>query len=188
MKNDYDKAIKDLDEAIRLDPKYATARYNRAAFFFLKEDYEKATKDLDEVIRLDPKNVKAFGERAWARIKLEQYDKAVADFEQALKLEALDELHRDYARFLATCPEARYRDGKRALELAKKAIELAGKDADWEYSAALAAAYAEVGDFDRAVAEQEKVLADKSLDKEDRAKMEKRLALYKDKKPYRDDG
>jgi len=36
--------------------------------------------------------------------------------------------------------------------LAKKAIELAGMDADWEYAAALAAAYAETGDFVRSYA------------------------------------
>jgi hypothetical protein len=71
--------------------------------------------------------------------------------------------------------------------VAQKAIQLAGKDADRNYWAALAAAYAETGDFDKAIAEQTKAVADKSLDREDRESMEKRLNLYKQKKPYRDE-
>ena len=70
--------------------------------------------------------------------------------------------------------------------MAQKALELAGRDADREYHAVLAAAYAEAGQFDKAVAEQTRVLEDKSLDREDRAKMQQRLKLYRDKKPYRD--
>jgi hypothetical protein len=92
---------------------------------------------------------------------------------------------RDYALFRAACPEARYRDGKKAVDLASRAVQIAGKGADWQVRAALAAAYAEAGDMQKAVAEQEKALADRSLDKEDRAEMEKRLALYREKKPYR---
>ena len=49
----------------------------------------------------------------------------------------------------------------------------------------LAAAYAEVGDFDYAVEWQEK--ANKLYtDAEDKKKGEEWLKLYKDKKPYRD--
>ena len=69
--------------------------------------------------------------------------------------------------------------------MAKQALDRAGKDTNGEYEAALAAAYAETGDFDLAIAEQKKVLADTSLDKQDRERMEKRLALYQNKKPYR---
>jgi tetratricopeptide (TPR) repeat protein len=119
--------------------------------------------------------------------KMKQYAETVRDFEEALRLTpSIDWLHRDYGFFRATCSESNYRDGKKAVELAKKAIELAGKDADWEYHAALAAAYAEASQFDKAVAEQTKALEDKSLDREDRDKMEQRLKLYGEEKPYRD--
>ena len=36
MKKDYDRAIKDFDEAIRLDSKYATAFYGKASCLALK--------------------------------------------------------------------------------------------------------------------------------------------------------
>ena len=59
----YDKAIKDYDEAIRLDPKDAIAFIDRGYAWSAKEDYDKAIKDYDEAIRLDPKNAPAFDNR-----------------------------------------------------------------------------------------------------------------------------
>ncbi|MCE9532622.1 MAG: hypothetical protein K8T89_16105 [Planctomycetes bacterium] len=99
----------------------------------------------------------------------------------------MDWLHRDFALFRASYPDAKYRDGKKAVELAKTAIEKAGKDADWEYFAALAAAYAEVGDFEMAVVEQLKAIDDKHIHPTDKKEMEARLELYRAKKPYRDE-
>jgi tetratricopeptide (TPR) repeat protein len=119
-------------------------------------------------------------------VKLKKYDEARRGFEAALKLDPPDWVQRDYALFLATCPDAKYRDGKRAVELAHKAIELAGKDTDWRFYAALAAAHAEAGEFDSAVADQRQALEDKSLDAEDRKALERRLELYRMEKPYRD--
>lgn len=55
----------------------------------------------------------------------------------------------------------------------------------------LAAAYAESGDFELAVAEQRKAIellkAEKNPDPDDLKKAEARLQLYRDKKPYRDE-
>ncbi len=186
-KKDYDRIIKDYGEAIRLDSRYAHAFNNRGYAWFHKKDYDRAIEDFDEAIRLDPKYAHPYGNRAEARSKIKQYAGTVRDFEEALRLApTMDWLHRDYAFFRATCPESTYRDGKKAVELAQKGIELAGKDADWKYHATLAAAFAEAGQFDKAVEEQPKALEDKSLDREDRDKMEQRLKLYREKKPYRD--
>jgi len=49
----------------------------------------------------------------------------------------------------------------------------------------LAAAYAEAGNFEDAVFWQQRSLADTNLDKERRENREKRLELFKNKKPYR---
>jgi hypothetical protein len=94
---------------------------------------------------------------------------------------------RDFAFFRATCPDAAFRDGKKAIEMAQRAIQLAGAKATWVYPATLAAAFAESGEFEKAVAEQKKALTDKGLDTEDRARMEARLKLYERKMPYRDE-
>ena len=60
MKDELDKAIADLDEAIRLDPKDAMAYTNRGAAWLKKDELDKAIADLDEAIRLDPKHAMAY--------------------------------------------------------------------------------------------------------------------------------
>jgi tetratricopeptide (TPR) repeat protein len=186
-KKDYDRAIKDYNEAIRLDPKNAYAFNNRGVAHRRKKDYDRAIKDYNEAIRLDPKYVAAFRNRGLAYRLKKDYDRAIKDYDEAIRLDPkFASAFNSRAWLLATCPDASYRDGKKAVDLAKKAIELAGKDADSYYHGTLAAAYAEVGQFDKAVAEQRKALEDKSLDSEDRAKMEQRLKLYREEKPYRD--
>ena len=63
-KTDYDKAISDFTEAIRLDPKSALYYDHRGNAYYSKEDnqafrkadYGNAISDFTEAIRLDPKN------------------------------------------------------------------------------------------------------------------------------------
>ena len=84
---------------------------------------------------------------------------------------------------MATCPDARFRNGKKAVELATRACELT----EWKLADmidSLAAAHAEAGDFDAAVKWQIKanVLYDADANREEgRA----RLELYLESTPYR---
>jgi len=80
----------------------------------------------------------------------------------------------------ATCPEERFRDGKKAVEFATRSCELT-KWKDANMLRTLAATYANVGEFDKAVEWQEK--AKKGLGEEFRKKGEERLKLYTKKKP-----
>ena len=52
--NDLDKALADLNEAIRLDANNAGAYFLRGKVYAAKEDYAKAKADLDRAIKLDP--------------------------------------------------------------------------------------------------------------------------------------
>lgn len=52
--NDADRAIADYTAAIRLDPKYANAYFNRGNGYNSKNDTARAIADYTEVIRLDP--------------------------------------------------------------------------------------------------------------------------------------
>ncbi len=108
-------------------------------------------------------------------------------------LAAYDELARTYpdlveaysepAWLRATCPDARYRDGKLAIASATRACELTHWQDTGELSI-LAAAFAEAGDFAQAVKWQQKVVA---LTTEPRSAQvcRARLALYMADKPYR---
>ena len=64
---DYDKAVADYGEAIRINPKHVVARVNRGLAWRLKNDYDKAITDYDEATRLDPRYAMAWYGRgvAW---------------------------------------------------------------------------------------------------------------------------
>ena len=112
-----------------------------------------------------------------------QYDKALADFNESIQLDPkFAEAHRDLAWLRATCPDAKFRDGKRALESAKKALELDEKNG--LYKDAMAAAHAELGNFKEAVRWQTEALQD-PLYRDDEA-FRRRLELYRAKMPYRE--
>ena len=89
------------------------------------------------------------------------------------------------AHVLATCPKAELRDGKQAVEYAKKGNELGqGKiPGGWT---ALAVAYAEAGDFKEAVKWQKKAVeAADQFPKEQQDELRAQLKLFEEGKPYR---
>jgi tetratricopeptide (TPR) repeat protein len=183
-KHDFDRAIEDYSEAIWLDPLAITAYHNRGRAWFEKKEPGKAIVDYNVVIRLDPQNGSAFHDRARAWKALKSYSKALADLSEAVRNDPEQPAVSDErAGIWATCPDARYRDGRKAVEAATKACELtSGKNA--AFLATLAAAHAEMGDFDAAVKWQTKANA---LDSraEDQSQGKIRLELYRQKKPYR---
>ena len=190
QKRDYDKAMRDYNEGIRLDPMDGKAFNIRANLWRDLKEYDKAIKDYNESVRLSPQHpFVSFCNRAQVYAILKMYEQAVADFESAMneKVYSLCWVKRDYARFLSTCPDAKYRDGAKALKLAKSAIEAVEPFTTWEDHAALAAALAETGDFDGAVREQKAALADQSMHADDKKEQEARLKLYQAKKPFRDE-
>jgi hypothetical protein len=85
----------------------------------------------------------------------------------------------------ATCPDSSLRDGKDAVSAATKACELTQwKEFNWIDT--LAAAYAESGNFERAIQFQEQALHTGSPPDSDQKEMRERLALYKQSQPYRE--
>ena len=63
-KGDYDRAIADYNEAIRLDPKITPSPTTTAALAYNgKGDYDRAIADYNEAIRLDPKYAAAYNNR-----------------------------------------------------------------------------------------------------------------------------
>jgi tetratricopeptide (TPR) repeat protein len=91
------------------------------------------------------------------------------------------------AWLLAACPEAKHRDGKRAVELATKACQLTGwKDVNCIDT--LAVAYAETGDFDQAIKYEKQAIEGltKDEDKKPGDEFRARLKLFEEKKPYHD--
>jgi len=84
---DYDRAIADNDQAIRLDPSSAIAFYNRGVAYADKKDYDRAIADYDQAIRLDPNYAHAFNNRGVAYESKKDYDRAIADYDQAIRID-----------------------------------------------------------------------------------------------------
>lgn len=185
LKKDTDKAIEDFNAALAIDPKDAGAYRLRGDAWLDKKDYGKAIENYTSALALDSKDAGAYLNRGIAWEGKKDYKKAVADYSEASVLAPGSwEAFVGLAWIRATCPEAGFRDGKKAVELASKALKLSETSNGHD---TLAAAYAETGDFERAIAEQRQALEDMMLDKEERKKRKARLELYRAKKPYRDE-
>jgi tetratricopeptide (TPR) repeat protein len=179
------KALADYNAAIHLDPRFADAYVGRGSIWYEKGEFDKAIADYTRGLRLDPKIAHAFYFRALVWEDKREYGKALDDYTEAIRLDP------EYAvAFIsqawlwATCPDAKYRDGKRAVASARRGCELQG----WKVAyglETLAAAYAEMGDFAQAIKWQKKVLAIPGLDKTRMDTYRQRLKLYEDRKPYR---
>jgi hypothetical protein len=83
----------------------------------------------------------------------------------------------------ATCPDAKYRDGKKAFANTSQGYQLDHGVDDYSADNALAAAYAECGYFKRAQDWQKKTV--NLAPQKDKAFQTARLELYKQNKPYR---
>jgi tetratricopeptide (TPR) repeat protein len=82
----YDNAIYNFTEAIRLNPKLIKAYVNRGVAYIGIDRYELAIADFTAVIKLDPKNGKAYNNRAVAHWRAGERQKARADAQEAQKL------------------------------------------------------------------------------------------------------
>ena len=190
-KHEYDKAIADCSEAIRFKPDFANAYVGRGIAWEQKHQYDKAIKDYDQAIRLKPDFVESYLHRAYAWYNKDKYDKAIKDYNEALRLKPdYAEAYNNLAWLHATCPEDRYRDGKQAVVNAKHAHELDGGKT-WRIIGTLAAAYAEDGQFEKAVEWQKKAIdlsaRDKLTAEKNRKELRGRLEIYKQKKPYHEE-
>ena len=89
-KKEYDKAIADYNEAIRLDPKYRPCLQQPRLRLDEKKEYDKAIADFTEAIRLDPKYATPSTTAACAWSDKKEYDKAIADLHEAIRLDPKD--------------------------------------------------------------------------------------------------
>ncbi len=139
------------------------------------------TRPSDSTRRMRARNGRGI---AWRAKK--EYGKALADYTEAIRLAPKYAwAYNNRAWLWATCADEKYRDGRRAVESAARACELS----DWKEASmidTLAAGYAETGDFPKAVAYQQKANT-LYTDANDLKKGQRRLKIYEDKKPYRDE-
>ena len=90
MKEEYDRAIADYTDAIRIDPTYVFAFKNRGSVYQHQGDLDRAIADYSEAVRLDPAFAIAFANRASAYQEKGDFDRAIADFTTLIRLSPRD--------------------------------------------------------------------------------------------------
>ncbi len=183
----YDRAIYLLTEALHtiMPPWLVAGVYvGRGDAYAGKGDLERARADYQRALAHKPTTVAEFHNRAGVYRRLGNYQAASADLAKAAEMEPKAAGHlNDIAWLKATASDAAGRNGREAVQFARRACEMTKwKDAD--YLDTLAAAYAEAGNFEEAIKYQTQVLQMKGRFHQHRPGMEERLALFHQRKPY----
>jgi len=142
-----DRAIADLDEAIRLDPSLADAFIGRGTLLHQRGDDARALIDLSEAVRLAPDNAMAHSNLGDILQAQRDSDRAIAEYDRAIGLDP--RLADAYAgRGVATASKG---DNLRAIADYTAAIKLAAPNAPALHNRGVS--YVAVGDLDRAAAD-----------------------------------
>jgi tetratricopeptide (TPR) repeat protein len=174
-------------EAIRLQPYYADAYYNRGNVLFANGRVDDAIADWEKTLQIQPDDADAYTGLGNAFLRKGLLHEAMANYEKALALAPEDPHSRiNIAWVLATAPDASIRDGRKAVEFAKKAVELSNTN-DPKFLRALAAAYAEAGQFSEAieVTQRAKAVATSQSNLEIAHVLQNDIALYQMGLPLR---
>jgi len=136
----------------------------------------------------EPKSADDFYARSCQRESEGDFDGTISDYEKTIRLNPQHAwAHNNLAWLLCTVPDAQYRNGRRAVKLAKDAVRLSKRKEHFIVDT-LAAAYAEVGRFTDAVKVQKEALEMLPPDdSKNRVDYKARLELYKSGRPYREE-
>ena len=82
-----DQTIRELDEAIRLNPEDAKAYINRADAYDRKGEHDLAITDYTKAIKIYSKDPKVYTKRGFIYVKKGKYNLAIADYSEAIRLD-----------------------------------------------------------------------------------------------------
>lgn len=179
-------ALEHLRRAVELAPKDRRARHNLALCLTQTGDLAEAVRHLDTIVQQAPDDIAAHAQLSRLHLALGSRAASVKHLRRVVELDAKDHAAaKSLAWQLATAPEDDVRDGARAVAIIRSALRTAGRPTPALLDV-LAAALAETGAFDEAVAAATRALS--LLGEEQPAfaeRVQARLALYKARKPYR---
>jgi len=139
-RRDYDEAIADLTEAIRLDRTYSTYYSNRGRTYNAKKEFDRAILDLNESIRLNPANSLPYWNRAISYENKRERDRALADWRTTLQL---DPGNQNAIKAIRRLEQEKAAPGA----VRKTRVALVIGNADYKYGGRLANPVNDAGDF-----------------------------------------
>jgi len=187
-KGELDKAIAHFQRAIEIKPEYAEAFYGLGVALQQKGRLDEAVACFQEALKINPQSGETHSNLGVALQQKGRLEEAVVQYQKTIEIKPDDAAARDnLAWILATSQNAELRNGARAVELAQKADELAGGD-NPVILGTLAAAYAEVGSFPKAVEASQKAiqLAESQGNSRLAGTLQERLKSYQAGQPLRD--
>ena len=162
---DYQAALNDMNEAIKLEPHYAGYFINRGFMKYKLEDYFGAMADYDYALELEPTNVTAHFNRGLLNVEVSENDKAIGDFTYVLgsapdnfmarynrallyyKTGQYDKAIADYDVVLEKYPD--FEAGLYARSECKRRMgDMAGGERDYNRSRALSAKKKKIAEYD----------------------------------------
>jgi tetratricopeptide (TPR) repeat protein len=180
------RAITAFTQLIKSNPSYIPAYSGRAAAYLHQGNRRQAVADARRGLALTPADDWDFYCRFRLDEVLRDHRGALGDLRAALQKYPNSAFYRNLIAWrLATSPDASLRNGREAVQLAEQANQSTG----WRDGGridTLAAAYAEIGDFEKAVEYQERACKTAALNGNGAYKdCQTRLDLYRNQKPYR---
>lgn len=211
-RKEYSRAIKDYSKALSMaqpdsaDFAIADAYSQRASAYMKLRRYDHAIRDFKKAVQLSLKNKEDcsyiyISHLADCYEKAGQYALAIKTFKFLIKKRETSRENYQLARIYASCKDVRFRSGIKAVFYAKKALRLEEKRMKenklkkrlkkgppvWNLDV-LAAAYAQAGQFKKAIEIQKEIAAYMRLKYPQRteliAELEHRLKLYMKNVPY----
>jgi tetratricopeptide (TPR) repeat protein len=188
-----DGAIAEFEKAAAIRPDFIEAQNNLGNCLLQKGRVDEAIAHLQKALGINPGYAQSHYNLGNAFLQKRQVDNAIVEFRKLLALQPGSPQARGslagIAWRLATSPNAALRNGAKAVELARQLDQLAG-GGNPAIAATLAAAYAEAGQFEEAVAAGERALdlAKRENSAANATAIQAQLNFYKSDSPFRDAG
>ncbi len=189
QKGNVDEAIVHFQKALQIKPDDAEVHNNLGSALLQKGSVDEAIVHFQKALQINPDRADAHYNLGNVLLKRGSVAEAISHYQKALQIkpDSVDVLNK-LAWQLATCPDAHIRDGVQAVKYAGRACELTHYGVT-PFVGTLAAAYAEAGHFDDAVAAAEKAcaLASAAGEPDLLEKNRKLLDLYRAHLPYHEE-
>jgi len=182
-----DKAIEQYRVALNFKPDYVEAYYNLGNALARKGEGEAAIYNYRKALQFNPDFFKSYYNIAKILYGQGKINESIHNYQKALTINSKNpQTLYNLSWIYATSNNRKYRNGAKAVKLAEKLCMLTGYRQPLALDA-LAAAYAEIGGFDKAIVTAQKAfkLAEQLGPKELVIGMKMRMKLYQVGQPYR---
>ena len=183
-----DEAISLLQAAVDLRPDNSPAHENLAKALLQKGKVSDALIHYRKLLELQPDNIEVHNIVGTILIQQGRAREAVEEWQKVLTIQTDNgNAMSNLAWVFATSPDDSLRDGNKAVQLASEALRISGRRIPILFRT-LAAAYAEVGDYSKAIeiAQEGMDLANSQGSPGLAAELQGNIALYQTQQPLRD--